>query len=617
MFWAAVAGMWAFLFVQSLHVPVLLDDWYQLTWYRTHSISVSSIWEYGHYNYFHFNPRLGDVLLVILNGPRWINLVATPLVELSLPLFCFALAFGRWPKPGARDLWLLLVLQLAIWLVAPLPGVVYFYRPFATNYLWSFTTTLALLVPYRLELARETPGPARHWLAPILFVVGWCAGMGNEHTGPVELAGMAGMLWLAYRKRRLRPWMIAGALGLFIGYPMLLFAPGQKERYAGRASRTGPLHTVAVRGFSGNSEIVLDFVGEAQLAVDFVAIVALVALRRARKQGASAAEALGAFTRERGAVVLVLALGALGIVGTQFASPFVGERLFFAPAVLVAIALGVVVEWLFGNAGARKAIVWAVAIVFGYHIVRFVTVQWEGWRENQHRLHVLETAPKDSDVKIPAYGLYRRTRWWPGDDLKYASLREYVANEVYDLRSLDFEPFPRWAEPAPPEHYVATRTFDPPLTPAEDAKLAPRYVPSYWEWAIVQLRRSILLGPIKFVEGHKLVHYVVDIAHASLDDPKHRPVRVIDWTPDEATVIEAGPYDDKAGRPFVLAFEESVPEGIVDTYVVGCGRTEHVEPEPNEDHIGPMVPIDLTCHGTYTVYMCDPAVCWSAGRYWK
>ena len=43
-----------------------------------------------------------------------------------------------------------------IWLVIPIPGIMYFYRPFATNYLWAFTITLALFVPYRLALAGDS-----------------------------------------------------------------------------------------------------------------------------------------------------------------------------------------------------------------------------------------------------------------------------------------------------------------------------------------------------------------------------------------------------------------------------------------------------------------------------
>ena len=274
-FAGAVVLMWLFFVVQAVHTPTLLDDWYQLTWHRHHAFGLASIWQYGHYNYFHFNPRIGDVLLMIVNGPRIIHLIATPLVELSLIPLAFALTFGRWPKPTLRDLQLLVVIQLLIWLISPIPGIVYFYRPFATNYLWSIATMLALFVPYRLELARAA-GASRVWLVPIMFVVGWCAGMGNEHTGPTAMLAMAVLLVWAWRKQRLRAWMIAGALGLFVGYPMLFLAPGQALRYAGMATKNSPLHVLAERGLSGNWEIVIDFIAEAQPAIDAVLIVLLL-----------------------------------------------------------------------------------------------------------------------------------------------------------------------------------------------------------------------------------------------------------------------------------------------------------------------------------------------------
>src|SRR5689334_22144053 len=80
-FYRAVAVLWLLFVVQAWNTPVLLDDWYQLTWHRNHPFGLASLWEYFHYNYFHFYPRIGDLLLLIVNGPRAIHLVATPLVE--------------------------------------------------------------------------------------------------------------------------------------------------------------------------------------------------------------------------------------------------------------------------------------------------------------------------------------------------------------------------------------------------------------------------------------------------------------------------------------------------------------------------------------------------------
>lgn len=603
-FVAALVAIWAFFFVQALHTPTLLDDWYQLTWHRHHPFGVASIWEYAHYNYFHFNPRIGDVLLLIVNGPRWIHLVATPLVQLALPILAFTVAFARWPKPTLRDLGILMVIQVGIWLITPIPGVVYFYRPFATNYLWSITTMLLLFVPYRLELAR--PGKPRIWLAPLMFVLGWCAGMGNEHTGPTAMLAMAAILIYAYKQRCLRVWMIAGALGLFIGYPMLFLAPGQAQRYAGMATKSSPIKELVGRGFSGNGGIILDFLGEAQFSIDLVVLGLLVALRGGK---------LERFGRGAYVAMIALIVAAGGMVATQFASPTVGERLFFAPAVLMAAALAIVVDWIFTDTRVRRGMLAVAGVLFAYHVVRMVDTLADGYEENQRRIQIFEAAPADTIVKVPPYALWKRTRWWWGDDFQYASLREYVANEVYDLKNIDYDRPLHWSEPAPPDHFVVTRTFDPPLDAATEAAVTPRYVPTFWEWTLVQLRRSLVLGPLA---GHHLVHYVVDVADSGLVDPKHRPIHVFDWTPTSLTFVDGRQYDDPDGLPWVRVWGPSVPPAIEDTFVVSCGQTQRVAMQPDEvEHVGFLIPVTLTCRGTYSAYLCDATSCWLGGRYWR
>jgi len=605
----AVALMWLFFFVQALHTPILLDDWYQLTWHRHHDLSAASIWEYGHYNYFNFNPRIGDVLLMIIDGPRWIHLLLTPLVQLSVLPLAFALTFGRWPRLTLRDFALMLVFQTLLWLVMPIPGIVYFYRPFATNYLWAFAAMLALFVPYRLELARETPGSARLWLAPLLLPLGWLAGMGNEHTGPTAMLAIAMFLYVAWRKRRLRLWMIAGALGLYIGYPMLFFAPGQTMRYAGMAVKNTPFHLLAARGPDGLFEITLDFIGEMQIGIDLILIALLLAYRR-----------LSPMPRPQLIAFFVLIAAAGGMVATLFASPTVGERLFFAPAVLFTGALLLVIDWLCADRMAQRFLMISCAILFAYQAFRMLVTLEEGYELNQTRLAILRGAPANTIAKVPAYSgdRWKRTRWWWGDDFQYASLREYVANEVFDLKGIEYDGHYRWVEPTPIDRFVVKRTFDPPLSPEEDAKLEPRYVPIFWEWTLVQLRRSRKLGPIAFVKGHELVRYTVDSVGANFVDPKGRPVRVFDWTPTKTTFVDGRMFDDDNEAPYIRVWAPSMPTHVTDVFVEECGRTKRVDTQPDiYDHIGPLIPITLSCLGTHSAYVCDPDVCWLAGRYWR
>src|SRR5262249_24989620 len=82
-FVAAVLALWLVFFIQALNAPVLLDDWFQLRYWRDHAFTPREILAYGYHNYFHYNPRMGDVWLAIIDGSRALHLIVTPLVQLA------------------------------------------------------------------------------------------------------------------------------------------------------------------------------------------------------------------------------------------------------------------------------------------------------------------------------------------------------------------------------------------------------------------------------------------------------------------------------------------------------------------------------------------------------
>ena len=616
MFYRAVAALWLLFLVQAWNTPVVLDDWYQLTWHRTHAFGLDSLWQYFHYNYFHFNPRIGDVLLLIVNGPRAFHLVLTPLVEVGLLWVAFAVGFGRWPRPALRDLQLLLFVQAMIWIVVPIPGMLYFYRPFTTNYVWGFAITLALFVPYRLALARDRE-PARPWLIPIMLAVGWVSGMCNEHTGPTQMAALAVLVVWLWRTGRLRAWMLAGLTGLYIGYPMLFFAPGQALRYAGMAVRNTPLNMLRERGPGGCLDIIAEFLGESQIGIDLFLVIVLVHLIAVHRRGerAAAPDRAAVF----GACGLVLAAGS--IVVTQFASPTVGERLYFAPGLLLVVACALLIERLLDDRTTRRFLVAACTVIVGYHAIRFTMVYWSAKRESDARIALLRAAAPDTIAIVPPYKGWRRSRWQWGDDFQYASLREYVANEVFDLRNIDYDRHLHWVEPAPPDHFVATRVYQPPLAPELAAAVSPvRYIPSFWEWTLVQFRRMLAMRGLGEPDGHQLIRYTVDSEGLGFVDPApvRRPVRVLDWTPTQLSFVDGRGYDDRLSRPYIRVWQDSIPPRLTETYVVSCGRTRKVTPERDrEDEIGLLVPVSFDCHGVYTAVMCEPDVCWFSGRRYR
>jgi len=612
-FACAAFGLWLLFFVQAWNTPVLLDDWYQLTYWRHHEFGPSAIWEYGHYNYFHFNPRIGDVFLAIVNGPRVVHLILTPLVQVAVLPITFAIAFARWPRPTVRDLQLLLFIQVMIWLVIPVPGIIYFYRPFATNYLWAFTITLALFVPYRLGFASAHDRP-RLWAAPLMLVLGWVAGMCNEHTGPTAMVAMAGFLYVAWRRRRLRSWMIAGAVGLYIGYPMLFLAPGQAVRYAGLATRNTPVRLLSERGLDGCFEILLDFVGEARVGILLFVVAALLYVNTIRRRG----EPVPALPRSTVLTAAVLLLASGAIIVTLFASPTASERLFYASAVLLVAALAVFAEQLLAERAVRRFVVGLCLAIFAYHAIRFVQTYAAVKAENDERIALLRATKPGTIARIPSYEYKRRSRWHWGDDFRYASLREYVGHEVFDLGNIELDTYQRSAQPSPPDHYIATRTYDPPLAPEVAAKLAPvAYIPTYWEWSLAQLRRLLVTTDLGNYQGHRLVRYTVSAVDTQFDDPLHRPIIVVDWTPSGFDFVDGRPHDDSWGRAHIRVWKPSLPKRLEASYILGCGKTRRVELVPDEDGVGPMLPIALECRGIHTAIMCEPDRCWLSGRYWR
>lgn len=606
---AVIAALWAVFLVQAWQTPTLLDDWFQVGWCKDRGLDLELVAQVARYDYLHANPRIGDVFLLLVVGSRAIHLALTPAVQLVLLWSAFVVTFGRRPAIGYRDLELALALQLLIWLACPNPGVVYFYRPFATNYLFAFAAMLCCFAPYRLALAGP-PGPRRRWAALPMFALGWLAGMGNEHTAPAAVVAAAGFALWAWRRGRLRAWMVGGALGLGLGCAMLLCAPGQAERYAGRGNH-GLLGVIASRGVAGNYGVIAGFLGEAQWAIALALAALLAVVHRRQRDGALPP----AMPRDRLFAIAGLVAAAGAILVTLFASPTTTDRVLFAPAVLLAGALAVVVEHAGAAPRARALIAAACAIGVAYHAVRFVEVYAIAGAENRHRIARLRAAPPGTVATVPAYRT-QRSRWYPPDDFRIAEVREYVARELFGLAGIELDEHPTWAEATPPGRFVATAVHDPPLPPAlAAAHPLAGYTPSSAAAALGQLHRGLAVGGWRAIDGHRLVRYAIDAVDQGFSDPRGRPVHVVIWTPDATAYVESDRNDDRNGQPEIRVSARSAPAGWTEAYLVGCGRTTRIEPRRDAALDELVLPVVLDCRASHTAMLCTADACWFAGRY--
>ncbi len=589
-FVAAAFGLWLLFVVQAINSPVLLDDWFQLRYWRDHDFGATAIWAYAHHNYFHYNPRIGEVFLAIVDGSRAIHLIVTPLVQLATLPTVFAIAFGRWPRTTVRDLQVLLFIQTLLWLVIPIPGMMYFYRPFATNYLWAFTITLALFVPYRLALANGSSAP-RRWLVPIMLALGWVAGMCNEHTGPTAMVVMAAFVYAAWQRRRIRAWMVAGMLGLYIGYPMLFFAPGQALRYGGLATRETPTKLLADRGVVGCVAILRDFVVESQLGILVFGACAVSYVVTIYKRGGR----IPALPRHAVVAAALIAAASGSIVVTLFVSPAATDRVFYASGVLLVAAFAICADHMFGEPVVRQFVIGACVVVFGYHVVRFVETSTAVRAENDERLAILNATAPGTVAIVPTYDHARRSRWHLGDDFAiYPWLRDYVGGELFDLAGVDLDRLDR----AHAARFVATRTYDPPIATMTGAIVQ---LPTYRQ---LQLASRPLLLAMLARDAPSRVHFTIT-AVGLFDDTRHRPIIVLDGD----DFVDGRPYDASSGH-YIRVRHASIPKRLESAYVIGCGQRTDVE------LAGDDLPVDERyCRGPFTAIVCEPDRCWVAGWY--
>jgi hypothetical protein len=587
-FACAALALWLLYFVEALLSPVVLDDWFQLRYWRDHEFGPGELWTYARHNYFHFNPRIGEVFLAIVDAEPIHHWILTPLIQVALVPIVFAIAFGRWPRATLRDLQLLLVIQIMIWLVIPIPGVLYFYRPFATNYLWTFTLTLALFVPYRLGVRSRPAARPRVMivLVPAMFALGWIAGMCNEHTGPAAMLAMAVFVFVAWQRDRLRAWMVSGMVGLYIGYPMLFFAPGQSVRYGGLATRETPAKLLADRGIAGCLEIMADFVRESWLGILlFAAALASYIVRRGLRLPFSRAAAIAM-------ALLVTASGT--IVVTLFVSPTTTDRVLFASGVLLAAAFSIGAAELFGDRGVRRFVVGACIVLAGYHAARFLETSIQLEADSEQRLALLRDTPPGRIAIVPTFQRTARTRWVFGDDFQmYPWLRDYVGGSLFDLPAVELDrPRPRVAI-----HHVATRV---------PSTIPPAYVPTYREWLLDPTSRRI--AQTQLAGAQRFTVHVIGLWFA-----ERRPIVAYEVTPDGSRFVDGRPHADHRGH-FIRVVRASLPRRVESTAVIGCGVARYVVPI----HDGPdtLLPVDETaCRGPFTAFMCERDRCWIAGWY--
>jgi len=397
--WLAVlVPTWIVLILCAHWEPVLRDGWGHVQWHKSFDTTPSNVWMFAHDSYVHNNPRFGQVLTLLAYTPGPWHAIFTPIVELVLVYLLSLMALGRRPAFQRSDDALMFATVLGMLaLTAPLIGQMLFYRPFTGNYLFGFTISLAILVPYRLHA--EAPQPRRWWWIPIMLAGGAIAGMCNEHTGPATVACIAFAI-IAFWRRGERPsaWMIAGLAGVIAGGLALYFAPGQDIRYHGLATSTSLLGRISDRSVIDNVKIVTAPYSAIWKLVPWLVFVALGWKRREPKRA-----------------LLVVAGASVVIALTLLVSPKQGGRLDFASICLACAAVAGVAVPLIRERAAQVAAWLLAGLSIAYLLYKLVATYSVVGPEFAQRFTAIESAPPHAVVTVSPYSLHK-SRWFLGED---------------------------------------------------------------------------------------------------------------------------------------------------------------------------------------------------------
>lgn len=145
---------------------------------------------------------------------------------------------------------LYLFINTCVWLFVPHFGQTVLWETGACNYLWYTSIILSFLLPFYYHTILNFNFKHEYIAIVGMFFAGIIAGWGNENTsGGGILFVFLFFALCKLRKTKIKNWMISGLFGSIIGYLIMMFSPGNRNRMAA-FPRTNTLPVELITRFS-------------------------------------------------------------------------------------------------------------------------------------------------------------------------------------------------------------------------------------------------------------------------------------------------------------------------------------------------------------------------------
>ncbi|MBR6013750.1 MAG: hypothetical protein IK062_08230 [Selenomonadaceae bacterium] len=255
---AVIIFIFAVMLALNNLMPLHRDDYdYSMVWKAgEHINSLSDVFNSTYRHYFFHGGRFFSVFC--LNLFLWLGKIPFDIVNALFFAVLVVMIYihARRNLKFENEFGILAAAGLLAWLSFPHFGEVAIWKSGSTVYLWSAIPVIFFLLPYNLEMA----GTWNLWNGKIfvcaMFLLGIISGGSVENLGVTVTVLTAGISFYCHRKKIMKLWMPAGALGSLIGLIIMISAPGNFVRYDVQSNGKGILAHIGNQ-FAGNGEMIL------------------------------------------------------------------------------------------------------------------------------------------------------------------------------------------------------------------------------------------------------------------------------------------------------------------------------------------------------------------------
>lgn len=227
-FYAVVAISFLAILIYNFLTPLMSDELlFDASIY--HSFWDVIMEEYK--NYMTWNGRTVVQLLLRIAQfwPKWLFNIVNSVIFVVLMLLIY------WNVEGKQkyDFVIYALINLMIWQFGVSFDQTVLWLSGACNYLWGATIILGFVTLYRYKVKHADEVKNEKLLALGMFFFGVLGGWCNENTsGGGFLLVLFSMGTYYFANKKLKPWMVTGALGMFTGLLFMVLAPGNSVRGA-------------------------------------------------------------------------------------------------------------------------------------------------------------------------------------------------------------------------------------------------------------------------------------------------------------------------------------------------------------------------------------------------